>query len=60
VPADHKWFTRLVVADAVIDALEELNLSFPEVDAEKRKELETAQAALADEPNTTEEDTGRR
>jgi PPK2 family polyphosphate:nucleotide phosphotransferase len=60
IPADHKWFTRLVVADAVIDALEELNLSFPEVDAEKRKELETAQAALADELNNTEEETARR
>jgi PPK2 family polyphosphate:nucleotide phosphotransferase len=52
IPADHKWFMHLVVADAVIDALEELNLSFPEVDAEKRKELETARAVLADEPNT--------
>jgi PPK2 family polyphosphate:nucleotide phosphotransferase len=54
IPADHKWFTRLVVADAVIDALEALNLSFPKVDAEKRKELETARAALADEPSGTE------
>lgn len=60
VPADHKWFTRLVVADAVIDALESLNLSFPEIDAEKRKEIEMARAALADEPRSTEEDTGRR
>ena len=60
IPADHKWFMRLVVADAVIDALEALNLSFPEVDAEKRKELETARAALADEPKKTEEETGRR
>jgi PPK2 family polyphosphate:nucleotide phosphotransferase len=54
VPADHKWFMRLVVADAVIDALESLNLSFPEVDAEKHKELETARTALADEPSGTE------
>ena len=30
VPADHKWFTRLVVAGAVIDALEELDLAYPE------------------------------
>jgi PPK2 family polyphosphate:nucleotide phosphotransferase len=50
VPADHKWFTRLVVADAVIDALEELQLHFPEVDEEKRKELDAARAALSDEP----------
>jgi PPK2 family polyphosphate:nucleotide phosphotransferase len=60
VPADHKWFTRLVVADAVIDALESLNLSFPEIDAEKHKELETARAALADEPKNREEETGGR
>lgn len=50
VPADHKWFTRLVVADAVIDALEGLNLSFPRIDPEKRKELDAARAALTDEP----------
>lgn len=54
VPADHKWFMRVVVADAVIDALEELQLHFPEVDEEKRKELDTARAALNDEPETKE------
>ncbi len=32
VPADHKWFTRLVVAAAIIDALGSLDLQFPEVD----------------------------
>jgi PPK2 family polyphosphate:nucleotide phosphotransferase len=46
VPADHKWFSRLVVAEAVIDALESLDLSFPAVDTEKRKELKAARAAL--------------
>ena len=46
VPADHKWFARIVVAEALIDALEGLDLSFPEVDAEKRKELKAARAAL--------------
>src|SRR5215469_1161399 len=39
VPADHKWFTRLVVAEVVVDALESLSLKYPEVDAAKRKEL---------------------
>jgi len=58
VPADHKWFTRLVVADAVIDALEELHLHFPEVDEEKRKELDAARAALADEPGNMERSNG--
>src|SRR5579862_1163834 len=42
VPADHKWFTRLAVADALIDRMEELELSFPEVDSEKRKDLKKA------------------
>jgi hypothetical protein len=46
VPADHKWFARLVVAEATIDALEGLDLSFPKMDAERRKELKDARAAL--------------
>ncbi|MBM4335360.1 MAG: polyphosphate kinase 2 family protein [Deltaproteobacteria bacterium] len=46
VPADHKWFTRLVVASAVIDALEAIDLRFPEVDAAKRRELAVVKAAL--------------
>jgi PPK2 family polyphosphate:nucleotide phosphotransferase len=39
VPADHKWFMRLVVAAAVIDALEKLDLAFPRVAAAQRREL---------------------
>jgi len=46
VPADHKWFARLVVAEAIVDALECLDLSFPKIDAKKRKELKDARAAL--------------
>ena len=46
VPADHKWFSRLVVAEAIIDAMESLDLSFPIVDAGKRKELKKARATL--------------
>src|SRR5450631_3719827 len=40
VPADNKWYTRLVVAAAVVDTLKELKLSYPTVDAAKRKQLE--------------------
>jgi PPK2 family polyphosphate:nucleotide phosphotransferase len=47
VPADNKWFTRIVVAAAVIDALASLKLEFPRVDAAKRKELAAARRALA-------------
>jgi len=46
VPADHKWFTRLVVAEAITDALEELDLAFPKVDAVRRKELRAARETL--------------
>jgi len=46
VPADNKWFTRVVVAAAVIDALASLNLSYPEVGKEKLKELVAVKQAL--------------
>ena len=49
VPADNKWYTRLVVAAAVVHALEKLDLSYPKVDAAKRKELEAAREALEHE-----------
>src|SRR5229473_2982056 len=39
IPADNKWFTRLVVASTIIEALDELDLAFPDVDEAKRKEL---------------------
>jgi len=47
VPADNKWFTRLVVAAAIVEAVEQLDLTYPKVDAEKRKELVKMRAALA-------------
>ncbi|HLH55084.1 MAG TPA: polyphosphate kinase 2 family protein [Verrucomicrobiae bacterium] len=47
VPADHKWFTRLVVAEVVVDALESLKLTYPEVDEKKRKELAAVRKTLA-------------
>jgi len=46
VPADNKWFTRVIVAAAVIDALESLNLRYPKVSAAKRKELAEARELL--------------
>lgn len=46
VPADNKWFTRVVVATAVIDALASLNLSYPKVGKEKLKELAAVRQAL--------------
>jgi PPK2 family polyphosphate:nucleotide phosphotransferase len=49
VPADNKWFTRLVVAAAIVEAVENLDLSYPKIDAAKKKELAKARAALARE-----------
>ena len=46
VPADNKWFSRLVVAAVVVAALQELDLQFPKVDAEKRKDLQVARQML--------------
>jgi hypothetical protein len=46
VPADNKWFTRVVVAAAVIDALASLDLSYPKVGKEKLQELAAVKRAL--------------
>jgi len=46
VPADNKWFTRVVVAAAVIDALDSLDLKYPNVTDAKLKELAAAKRAL--------------
>ncbi len=46
VPADNKWYTRLVVAAAIVDTLKELKVEYPAVDPEKRKQLEAARAEL--------------
>ena len=46
VPADNKWFARIVVAAAVIDALDSLDLKYPKADDRKLKELAAAKRAL--------------
>jgi PPK2 family polyphosphate:nucleotide phosphotransferase len=51
VPADNKWYTQLIVASAIITTLEELDLSFPDVDKEKKKELENVRDSLLHEKN---------
>ena len=49
IPADNKWFTRLAVAAAIVDTLDGLELSYPKVDAQKRKELQAARKLLMDD-----------
>ncbi|HVP64580.1 MAG TPA: polyphosphate kinase 2 family protein [candidate division Zixibacteria bacterium] len=51
VPADNKWFTRLVVASTVVEALKGLKLEYPTVDAKKKKALEEARVKLEAENN---------
>src|SRR5438093_2001770 len=46
VPADNKWFTRIVVAAAIIEALASLNLKYPKVGGDKLKELAAAKRLL--------------
>jgi len=46
VPADNKWFTRVVVAAAVIEALSSLDLAYPTVSEAKLKDLAAAKRAL--------------
>jgi polyphosphate kinase 2 (PPK2 family) len=50
VPADNKWFTRIVVAAAVIDALAALDLHYPKVSKEKLEELAEARRPVAGAP----------
>jgi hypothetical protein len=47
VPADNKWFSRLLVAAAIVEAVENLDLAYPTVDAKKKEELQTMRAALS-------------
>jgi len=60
VPADHKWFARLVIVSAIVDTLASLDLAFPPLDAERAKELEAARMALASEREPTGRQATRR
>jgi PPK2 family polyphosphate:nucleotide phosphotransferase len=46
VPADHKWFTRLIVGAAVSETLASLNLQYPKLSPEQEKEMKAARAEL--------------
>ena len=49
IPADNKWFTRLVVAAAIVEAFWKLELAYPQVDDAKKKDLAAARKALMGE-----------
>jgi PPK2 family polyphosphate:nucleotide phosphotransferase len=46
VPADNKWFTRIVVAAAIVEAIENLKLDYPKIEGKALKELQAARQAL--------------
>lgn len=46
VPADKKWFTRLVISSVIVETLESLELAYPPVDDKKKKELAEARKVL--------------
>ena len=49
VPADNKWFTRLVVVGAIVEALEKMKLHYPRVDTKQRAELALSRKLLVNE-----------
>jgi PPK2 family polyphosphate:nucleotide phosphotransferase len=46
IPADHKWFTRIAVADIIVDRIKGLNLSYPVVGESQLSEIEAARRLL--------------
>ena len=59
VPADHKWFTRLMVARTIVNALDRLDPKFPRVDGAALEELKKAREALLAEGKAGEKSGGR-
>ena len=49
VPADRKWFTRLIVSSAIIEAIESLDPRYPKVDPNVRAEFERMKTVLEGE-----------
>ena len=46
IPADHKWFTRVAIAEVVVDALEGLDLQYPKLSKAQREALQVARGRL--------------
>jgi hypothetical protein len=46
VPADHKWFARVVIGSTIVAALEKLDLHFPKADKAERNEFKLVREAL--------------
>ena len=53
VPADHKWFARVVIGSTIVSALEKLDLQFPQVDKADLSEFKQIRKALEEEGKTS-------
>jgi polyphosphate kinase 2 (PPK2 family) len=53
VPADHKWFARVVIGSTIVSALEKLDLKFPQVDKADLSEFKQIRKALEEEGKTS-------
>ena len=60
VPADHKWFARVVIGSAIVAALDKLDLHFPKVDKADRSEFKQVREALLAEEKATKSGGQRR
>ena len=58
VPADHKWFARVVIGSIIVAALDNLNLRFPRVDKASQEEFANVRKALEDEGKGKDKDKG--
>jgi PPK2 family polyphosphate:nucleotide phosphotransferase len=56
VPADDKWFTRIVIANIIVGELATLDLSFPSLSAQQKKDLESAKKILSGESESSPDD----
>lgn len=46
IPADKKWFTRLAISEVIIETMKSLDLKYPEVSDEQKKNLEVCKEKL--------------
>jgi PPK2 family polyphosphate:nucleotide phosphotransferase len=60
VPADHKWFARVVIGSAIVSALETLNLRFPRADQASLREFGPIRKALEDEGKRSKKGRARK
>jgi hypothetical protein len=60
VPADHKWFARVVIGSAIVSALDALNLRFPRADKASLEEFKKVRNALLEEGRGSAKKMGKK